>query len=195
MTRPAKILLFVSAFVIYDYLTSNPNDGFLQGAILDMTANINAATGGANMTTSPAGIQAIQQREGLRQSVYLDTLGNMTGGYGHLLTAIERAQYNTGDAIGLNTIAAWFTSDIAHAENLVNVNCGCTLTQNQFDALVSASYNLGGKLWTNSDGSQTQINNALDAGDIALAASDLMLFDKPPEIISRRQSEQAQFLS
>ena len=35
----------------------------------------------------------LSEREGFREDVYLDSLGKLTGGTGHLLTVLERAEY------------------------------------------------------------------------------------------------------
>ena len=181
-----RMIYVAAAVMAFDYLTRSPNDGVTQGLWIDMTAS------GTGAKTSQAGIQAIQNREGYSPVVYSDN-GKPAAGYGHDLTPLECLQYKLGDVIPDAQIQAWLAADLGHAENIVNYYVSTPITQNQFDALVSMTYNLGGQLWRNPNGSQTHISAALDAGDLATASADIMQWDLPDSIIPRRESEQVQF--
>jgi lysozyme len=147
------------------------------------------------MKTSQAGLAAIQGREGTVYTVYADSVGYLTGGTGHKLTKAELMTFAEGDTIAPGQVGQWFAQDISHAENIVANYVSCALTTNQYDALVSMTFNLGGQLWTNHDGSDTGINTCLQSGDTAGAAAQIMRWNKPAEIIGRRQSEYNQFIS
>ncbi len=105
------------------------------------------------MTTSADGVEFIKGWESFSSSPYkvLDSNGNPTGnwtvGYGHEITDAEFLSGNFNNiskAQGLKLLA----TDISAAEGLVNRfiannNSSISLSQNQFDALVSLSMNSG----------------------------------------------------
>jgi GH24 family phage-related lysozyme (muramidase) len=57
----------------------------------------------------------MQLREGFDSKSYKDSLGKMTGGTGHLMTAAEIATYPEGTEIPTAVTDAWFDVDIAEA--------------------------------------------------------------------------------
>lgn len=89
------------------------------------------------MTTSPAGLNLIKQFEGLRLKAYLCPANVWTIGYGHTGGVKE------GDKITLAKANEYLKADIARFEAAVNKLVTVPLTQNQFDALVSFTYNVG----------------------------------------------------
>jgi GH24 family phage-related lysozyme (muramidase) len=196
MTKPQKFLaLIVGGFLLYDYIFRSPADGSTQGILIDLRAKLNNAMGNQTMKTSQAGLDAIRNREGTVYTVYDDGFGYLTGGTGHKLTPAELLTFSAGDAIAPGLVEQWFAQDVAHAENIVNNYVTCSLTQNEFDALISMTFNLGGQLWTNSNGTATGINKALSAGDTAAAAEQILRWNKPAAIIARRTTEYNQFLA
>jgi lysozyme len=195
-----KIKYFLIAgggFLAYDWFNRNPSDSLLIGTLMDIVATLKGLIG-TNMKTSANGKIQIEQREGNRAVVYADVSGNLTAGIGHLLQPAD-GNYSLGDTVTPQQIATWFASDIAHAENIVNASVsGVILDQNEFDALVSAAFNLGTKLFRNSNGTETGFSAALNAGDYATAMQHFLLFDKSGGVQvagldTRRASEQAQF--
>lgn len=91
----------------------------------------------SQMNASPAGRRLIQRLEGLRLTAYLDTAGVPTIGWGHTGPGVE-----PGQQITRQEAEALFTADLAVAEAPVRA-LAARLTQGQFDALVSFTYNVG----------------------------------------------------
>ena len=59
----------------------------------------------------------LRLREGYREEVYLDTLGKVTCGTGHLLSPAENAQYNVGDVVDTTILDRWLDEDSEKAWN------------------------------------------------------------------------------
>ena len=59
----------------------------------------------------------LRLREGYREDVYLDTLGNPTCGVGHVLSSAENAQYAVGDTIDTAVLDRWLEEDSEKAWN------------------------------------------------------------------------------
>jgi lysozyme len=89
------------------------------------------------MRTSEAGIILIKSFEGCRTEAYQDAVGVWTIGYGHTIDVKE------GMTITQHQCDVMLEVDIETYENYVNKYVIVSLTQNQFDALVSWVYNLG----------------------------------------------------
>ena len=87
------------------------------------------------------GLQLIKKFEGFSSKIYLDSAYLPTVGYGHLIKPHEKHLFKNGiteiQAITL------LKQDIAVAENAVARLITVPLTDNQFDALVSFTFNLG----------------------------------------------------
>ena len=104
------------------------------------------------MQMSENGLALLQQWEGFKLQVYKDSAGFPTIGVGHLITKAEQAsgtilingaavQYAGGltDQQALDLLA----QDVQPAEQAVNAGVTVALNQNQFDALVSFTFNVG----------------------------------------------------
>ena len=89
------------------------------------------------MRTSEAGIALIKSFEGCRTVAYQDAVGVWTIGYGHTIDVKE------GMTITQHQCDVMLEVDIETYENYVKKQVKVSLTQNQFDALVSWVYNLG----------------------------------------------------
>jgi lysozyme len=92
------------------------------------------------MTTrriSPEGLAFIKQWEGLRLEAYRCTAGVWTIGYGHTLGVTEGMKISQEDAEKLLLI------DLSISESAVSRAVSAELTDNQFAALVSWTYNVG----------------------------------------------------
>lgn len=88
------------------------------------------------MKISSKGIELIKNFEGCRLTAYLCPAGVWTIGYGHT-TGVKK-----GQKISQNQADAYLASDLKKYEEYVN-KTDLKLNQNQFDALVSFTYNCG----------------------------------------------------
>lgn len=121
---------------------------------------------------------------------YLDGGGVWTIGYGHTGREVRRGQSITEEeAIEL------FDKDIDWAEDAVNnALLGYELTQNQFDALVSLTYNIGASGFKNST-----VVKRIKSGDYKGAAEAITWWNKDngkvvKGLVSRRAREKELFL-
>jgi len=87
---------------------------------------------------SPAGLALTKKFEGLRLSSYQDSGGVWTIGYGHTKGV------GPGQAISEAEADRLLALDLAEAVQAVNRLVRVSVTQNQFDALVDFTFNLGG---------------------------------------------------
>jgi lysozyme len=90
------------------------------------------------MQISQNGVRMVEGFEGLRLNAYQDVVGVWTIGYGHTYGV------RSGQVITQATAEAYLKSDLEASENFVNDLVKVPLNQNQFDALVSFVFNLGG---------------------------------------------------
>lgn len=88
------------------------------------------------MKTSSRGIELIKRHESLIQTAYLDPVGIWTIGYGHT------GGVKSGDVVSEAQAEQLLREDLSTAERAVNSH-GLRLNQNQFDALVSFTFNCG----------------------------------------------------
>ncbi len=116
-----------------------------------------------DMQVSRALIDYLAKREGKHDTVYRDVAGKDTIGIGHCLTEKEKeagTYYNV--TLSDAQIEALFRQDIAYSEGIVNRfmrKYDIHYSQNQFDALVSFSFNLGDRFDSKkADGSPTRFN-------------------------------------
>jgi lysozyme len=102
----------------------------------------------APMSLSAGGLESIARIERFEPNIYRDQAGYDTIGYGHKLLPSELQQYQNGitEADARQLLA----QDVGVAERAVNRLVSVPLTQNQFDALVSFTYNAGVGAFTNS---------------------------------------------
>lgn len=89
------------------------------------------------MKTSINGIELIKRHEGLKLKAYLCPAGVWTIGYGHTYNVKK------GDVIDEKQAERFLVSDLIVAETEIS-RLGLDLNQNQFDALVSFVFNVGG---------------------------------------------------
>lgn len=112
------------------------------------------------MRISDTGLQFVAEHEGYSATAYrgVDTQ-NLTIGYGHVLQPEETySDLTQPQAMGL------LKSDLSTYEDAVNREfSGTKLTQNQFDALVSFSYNLGANIWSKAPQFTSDVKNGASA--------------------------------
>lgn len=86
---------------------------------------------------SPEGLAFIKQWEGLRLEAYRCTAGALTIGYGHTLCVTEGMRISQEDAEKL------LLCDLSIVEGAISRAVTVAITDNQFAALVSWTYNVG----------------------------------------------------
>ena len=111
------------------------------------------------MKIDQAGIEFIKSVEGVKNFVYADSAGLPTIGVGHLLTRdeltsgkihIDGKAYKYHEGLPDDVIDRLLLRDLHIAELVVNSNVKVKLTQNQYNALVSFTFNVGVGAFRNS---------------------------------------------
>lgn len=143
------------------------------------------------MRMSPLGMISLLQKEGIVVAPYRDSVGVWTWGAGHTAAAgfdpatMDKAMPSNVDGVVFEALDV-FREDVVKYETAVNNAVTVPLTQYQFDALVSWHYNTGAV-------GRASLIKKLNAGDYTGAATGLMDWRKPKEIIPRRKAEQLLF--
>ena len=88
-----------------------------------------------------AGLNLIKRFEGFSSTIYICPAGYPTTGYGHLVLEHEQDQFATG--ITQAEATELLRKDVRIAERAVLRLISVPLTDGQFDALVSFTFNLG----------------------------------------------------
>ena len=137
------------------------------------------------MTTSPKGLSLIIQFEGCKLQAYRDQGGVWTIGVGHTSGVKE------GDTCTQEQAQAWLAEDVRGVEKKVNFNVKVPLNQNQFDALVSFTFNIGHL-------GETMLK-MLNSEDYQGAADQFLKWDlvnrmENHGLLRRRQAERTLFL-
>lgn len=138
--------------------------------------------------TSASGLALIKRHEGFRPTAYKCPGGVWTIGYGHTRNVSE------GDTTTLAQANDWLAEDIQSAEKAVLRYVTVPLTQNQFDALVSFTFNLGaGAL------AESTLLRKLNDGGYDVAANEFPRWVKAKGrvqagLVARRAEERELFL-
>ncbi|UKB82376.1 lysozyme [Chryseobacterium sp. MEBOG06] len=96
------------------------------------------------MKTSQKGINLIVSFEGFSSSPYLDSAGIPTIGYGNTYYPGGKKVTMKDPAITREKATELFSTVLPTYEKIVSNKVKVVLTQNQYDALVSHTYNTGG---------------------------------------------------
>ena len=94
------------------------------------------------MTTSNRGLDLIKQFEGFSSKAYIDLVGLPTIGYGTLIDRQDE-EWLLSATITREEATRLLKQDVQPIEQQLNRMIIQTVSQNQFDALVSFCYNLG----------------------------------------------------
>jgi lysozyme len=143
------------------------------------------------MKTSDRGIALIKKYEGLSLKPYQDAVGLWTIGYGHLILDHEKFY----DALTEKQAEDLLKKDLIRTELAVDRLISVPLTQSQFDALVSFTFNLGAGALNRST-LRAKINRREYAS--AAAEFDKWVFAggiKFKGLVARREAEKQLFLS
>lgn len=140
-----------------------------------------------------AGLKLIREFEGQVLKGYLDAVGKLTVGVGHLVKPGE--PYKLGKAITQAESDRLLREDLKTAIACVEKRVTAPLTDNQFAALVSFVFNLGCGNFTKST-----LRKLLNRGLYTQAAGEFGKWNKASGLIlkgltRRREAEQNLFLS
>lgn len=141
-------------------------------------------------STGDAGVALIKSFEGLRLEKYRDAVGKWTIGYGHLILPNESFPRALTEAEADELLR----DDLGVTERSIHRLVTVDLNQNQFDALVAFTFNLGaGNLQTST------LLKLLNQGEYAQAADQFPRWNKAggkvlAGLTRRREAERALFL-
>ena len=146
------------------------------------------------MQTSDKGIALIKEFEGCKLTAYQDSVGVWTIGYGWT-QPVDGKPIRAGMTIKQETAERLLKTGMVSYESDVSRLIKVGLTQGQFDALVSFTYNLGARSLSTST-----LLRKLNAGDYAGAADEFLRWNKAGGkvlngLTRRREAERALFLS
>ncbi|EPV3024942.1 lysozyme [Citrobacter freundii] len=146
------------------------------------------------MQTSEKGIALIKQFEGCKLTAYQDSVVVWTIGYGWT-QPVDGKLIRSGMSIKQETAERLLKTGLVSYESDVSRLVKVALTQGQFDALVSFTYNLGARSLSTST-----LLRKLNAGDYSGAADEFLRWNKAGGkvlngLTRRREAERALFLS
>lgn len=146
------------------------------------------------MQISNAGISLIKEFEGCRLKAYQDSVGVWTIGYGWT-QPVDGRKIGPGMVIDQATAERLLKCGLVQYEQGVNQLVKVIITQGQFDALVSFSYNLGLRSLSTST-----LLRKLNAGDKQGAADEFGKWVNAGGVrlnglVKRREAERKLFLS
>ena len=139
------------------------------------------------MNISDAGLELIREHEGCRLEAYQDSVGVWTIGYGHT------SGVKQGDTCTAEEAEGWLSHDVGTAEYCIKQNVAVELTQGEYDALCSFTFNLGCSALRNST-----LLRKLNAGDYDGAAAEFHKWNHAggkvlAGLTARRQAEAEMF--
>ena len=135
------------------------------------------------MKIGTKGLEMITHFEGLELNAYQCAAGVWTIGYGH------NKGVQKGMVISEDTANEMLVEELNEYENYINTLVNVELNQNQFDAMVSWVYNLGG-----GNLKASTLLKVLNAGDYAGVPAQMMRWNKAggkvlEGLTRRRQAE------
>lgn len=140
------------------------------------------------MKTSKNGIDLIKKYEGLRLKAYRCPSGVLTIGYGHTKGVKQ------GMVITKSKAEQYLLDDLINFEKAVSNYVKVAINQNQFDALVSFSFNVGINAFKNST-----LLRRLNKGNFTEASQEFLRWNKSngkvlEGLSKRRKEERALFI-
>lgn len=146
------------------------------------------------MSVSAKGIDLICSFEGLRLTAYDDGVGVWTIGFGTIKYP-NGVRVKRGDTCTLEQAKSYMKYDLIEFEHTVNSLAKVLLNQNQFDALVSLTYNIGSGAFKSST-----LLKKLNASDYKGAADQFDVWvnaggKRMQGLANRRAKEKSLFLS
>jgi len=187
-----KILDYLRKIFTIKSSPNNATDSFIATA----TDNGDELVGIAvdEMSLSLEGVNLICNFEGLKLSAYDDGTGVWTIGYGTTRYPNGK-RVSQGDKCTLEQAKTYMQHDLKIFERAVNSSVTVPLKQNQFDALVSLTYNIGAGAFKNST-----LLKKLNLGDYQEAANQFDVWvnaggKRLQGLVNRRAIEKKLFLS
>jgi lysozyme len=139
------------------------------------------------MAIAKSTLEFITKEEGSRNKAYKDSKGLWSVGVGHLIKKDETYLLNA--TLSDQEVEDLLRSDLRWCSEAVESSVKVPLTQNQFDALYSLCYNIGGTAFKNST-----VVKRINTNDLKGAADAILMWSKQPELLPRRKRERALFL-
>ena len=142
---------------------------------------------------SDNGMKLLEHFEGLRLEAYLDSAGIYTIGFGTIKYP-NGNKVKLGDKITKTQAKEYKLYDLKEFESTIKTSVKVPLTQNQYDALVSLSYNIGSGAFKKST-----LLKKLNNGDYKGAAEHFLVWNKVNSkrvqgLVNRREAERNLFL-
>lgn len=146
------------------------------------------------MQLSSRGRRFIQNFERLELTAYLDVGGVPTIGWGHTGECSFGVPVAFGQTCTLDQAETWFDADVLPPQRVINKLVVFALTQSEFDALVSFTYNVGAAAFAHST-----LLADIRADRISAAAEQFLRWDyvdgaASEGLESRRKAERLLFL-
>ena len=144
-------------------------------------------------TINKIGLKLIAQFEGCYLQAYLCPANVWTIGIGTTIYP-NGVKVKKGDKCTLEQAHEYLAHDMIEFEKTVNDSVKVPLSQNQFDALVSLTYNIGSAAFKNST-----LLKKLNAKDFTGAADQFLVWNRGggkvlKGLVRRREAERALFL-
>ena len=140
------------------------------------------------MAIAKSTLDFITKEEGARNKAYKDSKGLWTIGVGHLIKDNEK------DLITANLtndqVEDLLRKDLKWCSEAVESSVKVPLAQNQFDALYSLCFNIGGTNFAKST-----VVKKINANDMQGAADAILMWNKPAVLEGRRKRERGLFLA
>ena len=156
----------------------------------DSDSNIGIARD--TMVISPKGIEMICRFEGLQLYAYDDGVGVWSIGFGTIVYP-SGTRVRKGDICTLEQAKFYMSHDLKKFEHAVDLAVKVSIDQNQFDALVSLTYNIGAGAFRNST-----LLKKLNVGDYHGASAQFDVWNKASGrvlqgLVNRRSVERTLF--
>ena len=129
----------------------------------------------------------IKHFEGVRHTAYEDSQGNQTIGVGHHIKPHEHTLHFA--TLSSKQVHSLLEADMRPCERVLSSKVRQPLNQPQFDALMSLCFNIGVDQFAGSE-----VVRQLNKGNHQKAANAILNWNKPAELINRRQKERKLFL-
>ena len=140
------------------------------------------------MAIAKSTLDFITKEEGARNKAYKDSKGLWTIGVGHLIKADE--QHLITATLTDDQVKDLLKSDLKWCSEAVESSVKVPLTQNQYDALYSLCFNIGGTNFAKST-----VVKKINQNDIQGAADAILMWNKPEVLANRRKRERTLFLT